>query len=61
MRHVMHSGASGARNIDALCFMLGWAPCGIHKKYAGTDYAKLVFLHPVGYVGPVVHCGVSMP
>jgi hypothetical protein len=46
--HVVHFGTSGARNVDALFFMLRWAGAVLHKKRDGTRYAKLVFLHPVG-------------
>jgi hypothetical protein len=57
--HVVHFGASGARNIDALFFILGWDQYGLHKKRAGTRYAELVFFHPVGFVGHVVRSGAS--
>jgi hypothetical protein len=35
--------------------MLGWDHYGFHKKRARTSYKELVFLHPMGYVGHVVH------
>jgi hypothetical protein len=41
--HVVHSGASRARNVEALFFMLGWDRYGFHKKHAWTRYAELVF------------------
>jgi hypothetical protein len=37
--------------------MLGWDPCGFHKKRAGTRYAELVFSHPVAFAGQVVQSG----
>jgi hypothetical protein len=57
--HVVHSGMSGARNVNALFFMICRARCSFHKKHAGTCYAELVFLHPVGSVDHVVHSGAS--
>jgi hypothetical protein len=32
---------------------------GFYKMCDGTPYAKLLFLHPMGYAGHVVHCGAS--
>jgi hypothetical protein len=55
--HVVHSGASGAQNVDALTFMLGWAWCSFHKNSAGTRYAKFLFSHPVESIGHVVQPG----
>jgi hypothetical protein len=34
--HVVHSGAYGARSIDALFFMLLWDQYGFHKKHVRT-------------------------
>jgi hypothetical protein len=45
--HVVHSRASGPRNVDTLFFVLGWNLYGIDKKRTGTHYTELMFLHPV--------------
>jgi hypothetical protein len=55
MGHVVHSGASHVRNIDALS---GWARCGYDKKDIGIRYAEFVFLHVVGSTGHLV-CSVA--
>jgi hypothetical protein len=57
--HVVHSSASGARNVDTLFLMLVWGRCDFHKKHTRTRYAKLVFLHSVGSTSHEMHSGAS--
>jgi hypothetical protein len=39
--------------------MLGWAQCSFHKKRVETRCAELLFLHPFGSVGQIVHSKAS--
>jgi hypothetical protein len=55
----MHSGVSGSQNVDPLFFMPGSARCDFHKKRTRNHYSKLVFLHPLGSAGHIVHFGAS--
>jgi hypothetical protein len=57
--HVVHSGASGAQNIEILFYILGRDWHGYDKMRTGTRYPEHVFLHPVGYAGHVVHYDAS--
>jgi hypothetical protein len=43
----------------ALFFMLEWDRYEFEKKRAGTRYAELVSLHPVGSVSHIVHSYAS--
>jgi hypothetical protein len=57
--HIVHSEASGARNIHTPFFRLRWDWYGFNKVRAGTHYAERLFLHSVGSAGHVMHSGVS--
>jgi hypothetical protein len=57
--HIVHFGASEARNVDTLFFLLRWDQYRFDKKCIGTRYAELLFLYPVGSVGHIVHFGAS--
>jgi hypothetical protein len=50
----VHSVASG-RETSTHFFHARVHRVRFNKKHAGTHYAELVFLHPVGFVGHVVH------
>jgi hypothetical protein len=55
--HVVHSGASGVRNVDTLFSCLGGPGAVSIKSAPGTHYGTLVILHPVGSAGHVLHSG----
>jgi hypothetical protein len=59
VEYVVHSSKSRAHNVVALFFILTWDWYGFPKNRTETRYAEVVFLHPVGSVGHVVHYGAS--
>jgi hypothetical protein len=55
----VHSSAPEVRNNNVLFFMFGWDRYGFAEKHVGTRYAELVFFHPMGSMGHVLHPGAS--
>jgi hypothetical protein len=41
--------------ISGSCSAFGWDQHRVNKKHAGTCYAELLFLQPMGSVGHVVY------
>jgi hypothetical protein len=56
---VVHFGATGARNMITLFFMLDGDWFGFDKKCGKTRYAELVFFNSVESGGHVVHSSAS--
>jgi hypothetical protein len=56
----VHCGASGARNVITLFFLLVWDQYEFDNKCTGTRYAKHVFFNLVESAGHVVHSGASL-
>jgi hypothetical protein len=46
--------------VIALFFMLGWDRYGFDEKCVGARYTEVVFLHPMGSAGHIVHSAASM-
>jgi hypothetical protein len=59
--HVLHPSVFEAQNIDTLFFMFGWARCEFHKIRTRIPNSELVFLHPVGSMGKIVHSVATRP
>jgi hypothetical protein len=57
--HILHSGASGAQNVNIVFFILVWAQCGFDKKHDETRYSEPMFFNLVGSTVHIVHSRAS--